>query len=338
MIRRAAATALFSALLATLAAGWSGAPFLAPFGAPLAAQTPADHVISLDVSRDGRTVGDLITVTVTVQHPRDATLTVPSTPEPLGALDPASPRVQTIDPGAGPLTVVITYETRAFLTGTLPLQLPALEYTDAGGTRSLPLSGREIVVDSVLPAGADTLLPRPLKPPQVIGGRGAPLAAVVTPLAIAAALAAAGLVARHRRRRAARPAPVDVVDPETAAEQRLAVIRDAMLLPDEIPEHCARIRTALRAYLHARYGLPADNLTTQELGRRLGRAGAAAPVIQLVQSLFQECDAVTYGRADPAPERAARYLDLALAVVRPPRPEPWARSNAGGPAAEGSAS
>ena len=193
----------------------------------------------------------------------------------------------------------------------------------------------------MLPANLDTrdtLLPRPLKPPQTIGGRGAPLAAVVTPPAIAAALAAALLLVRHRRRRTARPASVVVVDPETATEQRLAAIRDAGLLPNEIPEHCARIRTALCAYIQARYGLPADNLTTQELGRRLGRAGATAPVIQLVQSLFQECDAVTYGRADPAPERAARYLDLAIAVVRPPRPEPWARSNASGPAAEGSAS
>ena len=339
MIRHAAGAVLFAALVAALltviTAGWSGAPI----SITLATQTPDDPVISLEVSRNGRTVGDPITVTVTVQHPRDAMLTVPSTPEPLGAFDPATPRVQTIDPGAGPVTVVITYETRAFWTGALPLKLPALEYTDARGTRPLPLPEREIVVDSVLPANLDTrdtLLPRPLKPPQTIGGRGAPLAAVVTPLAVAAALAAAILLGRHRRLRAAWPAPVDVVDPETAAEQRLAAIRDAGLLPHHVPEHCARIRTALCAYLQARYGLLADNLTTHELGRRLGYTQAGTPVIQLVQSLFQECDAVTYGRANPAPERAARYLDLALAVVHPPRAEPWTRSNASGPTAEGS--
>jgi hypothetical protein len=90
------------------------------------------------------------------------------------------------------------------------------------------------------------------------------------------------------------------------------------MLPSRLQDFCRQVDVTVRRFLANRYALPAANLTANELASRLARAGAEPGTIQRVRNLCAETDAVAYAGAVPTAERAARYVELAEAIVKPP--------------------
>ena len=292
---------------------------------PARAQTPDDLPLGVEldvtVTREGDTIGDPVHLTVVVTHPADGELLVPPPEGPLGQLEPAAPTVtRTTGPG-GAQRVTLVYETRAFVTGLLSLQPPRLSYRTQAGIASISPPPQIIDVRSLLPADG-SLLVRPLKPAETVPQPGFPIWAAGLGAGILTALVAGELLRRARRRpRVAPPIAEPPFSPALAASRDLDGIGDAGLLPQAVDEFCARVNTSVRGYLATRYRVPALNLTASELGERLAGAGADAGTVQRVRSLCRACDDIAYAGATPSPERVARYLDLAQAIVQP-QPSP----------------
>jgi hypothetical protein len=294
----------------------------------VAAQTPIDDpIVTVTVQRPATdsdaplTIGDPIIVTLTITHDASAAIALPTTPQPLGDLDPAAPQLVSRTEDGDRVTWRFDFATRSFFTGVLLVETPPFLFVVDDEQRTITPPPASVTVSSVLPA-AD-VSPRPLKPPLTIDGAGVSTALIVAPIVgIAAllilALAGRRLRASRARRRALAPAPGPT--PANTAADALEAIGHATLLPQHIEEYCARINDTVRAFLQTRYAIPATSLTTRELPSRLALAGADAGTVNMVDSLCTEIDAVAYARARPARSRADRYLDLARAIVNPTHP------------------
>lgn len=309
-------TTVVGIALAIGAATWGDAT-------PLNAHTPDGAEAKVEAVLDGETVGDPITIFVRLTFAVGDRLVLSNLAEPLGALEPAVPELieNVVTEGDDPhATAVVVLRTRAFVTGVLPVELPTLTLVDAGGAATIiALPSFELEILSVLPTDPAQGRLRPLKSAERIDGAPIALELVLGPILGGVALMLLTIGGRRylQRRRIVFPEPPP--NPTAIATAELGAIRDAGLLPSQLEEFCHRVDLTVRRFLADRYALPAANLTANELASRLARAGVEAGTIRRVRSLCAETDAVAYAGAAPAAERAARYVELAQAIVRPPQ-------------------
>ena len=289
----------------------------------LHAHTPDGAEVKVEAVLDGETVGDPIMIFVRLTFAVGDRLILSDLAEPLGALEPAVPELieSVVTEGDDAhATAVVVLRTRAFVTGVLLVELPELTLVDAGGaTTIIALPSMELEILSVLPTDPAQATLRPLKSAERIEGAPIPLELVLGSILGGVTLVLLMIGARRylQRRRIVVPDPPP--NPAAIATAELGAIRDAGLLPSRLEEFCHRVDLTVRRFLADRYALPAANLTASELAARLARAGIEAGTIRRVRSLCAETDAVAYAGASPAAERAARYVELALAIVRPPQ-------------------
>ncbi len=286
----------------------------------LAAQSP-DATTSVTIQRQGDSIGDPITISVTIAYPSNAELIIPRAALDLGLLKPAVPQVtdQALIDDVRRLTFQL--ETRAFLVGLIQVQIPSLQLVDESGTiRELQPPSSTIEVISVLPSDLAAVTPKPLKPAERIDGAAPAMEFIAGPIVgVSVLLLVAFGFLRHRRRPAVivtSPPP----DPAIAAVAELNALGESGLLPARLDEFAQRIDTAIRRFLEARYDLPALNLTASELTHQLAAAGVPAGTVRQISSLCAETDAFAYAGATPAVDRANRYLDLARSIVEPQAP------------------
>jgi hypothetical protein len=286
----------------------------------VAAQSPR-ATTSVNVDREGDTIGDRITIRVTVTYPATSELVILSTALDLGLLEPAVPQVTARSLSGEERHLTFELQTRAFLVGLLQVQLPNLPLVDQSGTAfELELPSSTIEVISVLPPDLADVTPKPLKAAEQIDGAPTALEFIVGPIvAVATLLLLASIFIRRRRRPtiiATQPPP----DPAIAALAELTAVGESDLLPARLDEFAQRIDAAIRRFLEARYHLPALNLTASELTHQLSAAGVPAGTVRQISTLCAQTDAVAYAGATPAVDRASRYLNLAHSIVQPLTP------------------
>ena len=285
--------------------------------APVAlAQEPPLVTVSTFVQREGDTIGDPITIFITLSHPPGAEIVLQPDALALGALESAVPQI-VAEESPDPTRTTFALRTRAFVTGVLFVELPTLNVLVDGSPVELLPRIPPIEVVSVLPQDGSEVTLRPLKPAETIGGAPVSLAVVLGPIAALLGLVLVGTLWRRWRRAPLPALPEAPLDPAQAAGVELARIDDAGLLPAQIHEFSRRINDAVRGFLEDRYAVPARNLTASELPARLAAAGATAGTVRMVRNLSAETDAVAYAGAVPSAERAARLVDLARAIVDP---------------------
>lgn len=294
-----------------------------PNAAPLQAHSPDGAEAEVEAMLDGKTIGDPITIVVRLTFAVGARLILPDLAQPLGALEPAVPELveSVVTEGNDPHgSAVVVLRTRAFATGTLPVELPTLALVDAAGTTTpVTLPSFELEILSVLPADPAQATLRPLKAAERIDGAPVALELVLGPILGGVAFVLFTIAARRYLRRRRIVVPEAPPNPVAIATAELGAIRDAGLLPSRLEEFCRRVDVTVRRFLAERYALPAANLTADELTSRLARAGVEAGTIRRVHNLCAETDAVAYAGASPAAERVARYVELAQAIVQPPQ-------------------
>jgi hypothetical protein len=291
---------------------------LAAITSQVAAQSPR---ATISIDREGDTIGDRITIRVTVTYPATSELVLPSTALDLGLLEPAVPQVTARSFSGEERQLTFQLQTRAFLVGLIQVQVPHLQLVDQSGTAfELELPSSTIEVISVLPPDLAEVTPKPLKAAEQIGGAPTAIEFIVGPIvAVAILLLLASVFVRRRRRPtilATQPPP----DPAIAALAELTAVGESDLLPARLDEFAQRIDTAIRRFLEARYHLPALNLTASELTHQLAAAGVPAGTVRQISTLCAQTDAVAYAGATPAVDRASRYLNLARSIVQPLTP------------------
>ena len=267
------------------------------------------------------TVGDPVTLTVTVRYPPGAQIdtdTLSNQFTPFEILS-AEPPVDGHGPN-GTNERRLRFTMAAYQTGSLQLQALTVPYTLNGQSAQAQGQPLSFMVDSVIPAGDRATDIRPLKPQLALPlPPAARLWVLFGGAAAVVVLAAAALLVWRLRRRVAPPPVLEIPSMaplEAQARAELdAIAADDLLAHGDYRTHYARVAECIRRYLTRRYGFPASAMTTTELNERMVRSGVGRWRARLVTGLLAECDAVHYAHYVPAPARAEADLQMAYEIV-----------------------
>jgi len=332
--------ARLAALALTFAQDPSAAPpdpSAAPPDPSAATPTDGDFAVSTRLTPDPSVIGDLLTYDVTVGYPAGHAINVPRGVD-LSPLETVS--VRELDPestGEG-LRKVIRFELQYFDVGEG--RVPSFDLTrvgPGGEVETLRVPAHDFEVDALLANEADPEL-RPddpavsLKYPNEMAEVAiyASLAAVVL-----AALATWGFLA-WRRREVAVVAPPPV-PPHVLAYHELESLeasREPMLERGEFQDYYLRLTDIAKAYLEGRFGIDANDRTTDEIRRELMSRGQRISPLSADEVLrfLQDCDLVKFARFAPPLDEAREALLTVRGMVdrsRPVRPPPGDAAEAG---------
>ena len=281
-----------------------------------------EHVTAVaNVDRNLITIGDPIKLTIVVDVADGYRVSPPPRLARFGELTvlDALPILQ-----SAPSARTTRYQFRYFVTS---FELgdhaaPAFEFeysTPAGVTDQVRTTPLAIRVRSVIRAGEDTSDIKPLKPQLELPGTATSrlvywgsLAAAL--LAVAIAIGVVVWIARRRR-------PRDVARDLTRTPAQLAIVELRRIAALDLPvkgrrdEHYELVARALRRYLAAQYGIPAEHRTARELYRDMERADIERHLGAAIHEILRESEAVRFQRASRHPRHAQQALDVALSAL-----------------------
>lgn len=294
---------------------------LAAHGASVVAQeSSSPAIIDVRVEPFVATVGDRLTLTILVEHPREAELTGPGEDADYGQ----AVFIEVHDPSTAPAgpneRTTLTYVLTSFTVGQQEIPPLNIAWTAEGVSGNLLTGPTPYTIDSVLPPGETTL--RPLKPQLSIPEPAPPPFVPATFVALMAGLTVLGywLV---RRALDARPGvaasallPPPPRDPAAAARDALVALAASGLASSDVPEYYARLAGIVRQYLSARFDVPAYAMTRTEIERGMEAAGADRWPARLAANLLEQCEAAEFAKFVPAAERREQDLAAAYEIIR----------------------
>jgi hypothetical protein len=146
-------------------------------------------------------------------------------------------------------------------------------------------------------------------------------------ICVAVLLVAVALVWFVRRRMRPKPVVVPPADPpDVVARRALAALSRADLDDLEaVRRFCFALSEIVRAYVEARFGINATDLTTEELSSWVATAGDLSPDLRdILRGLLSATDRVKFAKAEPTRTDCTTLVDIARGFVdqtRGPPPE-----------------
>ncbi len=258
--------------------------------------------VTIQPARTTLTIGDVVPLTITVQHPAEDRLLPTALGPTWGPFEvrTQSP-VQTTQQRNGSASSQQVIAVTLWQTGTFATPPLALQVLDAQGNQHpITTTAISLTVHSVLQAGDESLrdlkpqatLPLPARWPWIAGGL------------LALLLIGAGIWWWLRRRPTPLPAqPTAIPDLRPAYQIALDEIAriEGLHLPalDRYKEHYTLIIDVLRRYLLATYGIPALDQTTDELRQTLHNTALPSEQRDALFDLLSEADLVKFAQVTP---------------------------------------
>jgi hypothetical protein len=300
----------------------SGALATAAASAANGASTGA-ATVTASVQPDSATVGDRLTLTLSVVRDRDAVVVFPDVESAVAPFEVLGSIVSPAAEENGRVTERRDYVIAAFKTGDLGVpRLPFLVVAAPGNTLTAFTDSIPVTIASVLPdtAAGGSAEPRDIRPPV-------DLPREIWPFVVAAAAVAGGVLAYKYlrrwwlRRKAAprKPAEEPAVPPEAAhaaAFERLAALeREDLISRGEFAKFYDALSDILRLYLGDRYAVPAIDMTTTELAPALAEAKISAADVEWTTRFLEHADLAKFAKYVPSGERALGDLAAARDFV-----------------------
>jgi hypothetical protein len=319
--------------LAAVLAQAPGAP-ASPGAEPPAGKPP--YPVQARVQRTEVKLGEPFGYEIEVRHPASLTLALPEALPQDGVPSQSKDGVLSLskepfvlEPGRcrrepAEDDVVSTCAMTAALIALGPHDLPALALalTGPGGTTTLQVPGPRVTGAGVLDPAAptDRLVLRDLAPPAPLMVRS--LRLVWWTLGVLAALAAALLAWRAWRRRRTRAVePPPPVPPHERLARRLAALEaDRLGERGHARAHFYRLSELVREYLGALLGVPALDLTTEELLERARASGDPRLDPDALRPFLEGVDLVKFARAEAGPVECAAGIAWTRGLLERTRP------------------
>jgi hypothetical protein len=271
------------------------------------------------------TVGDRISMTVSVDHPASSQARLPDSlaVEPFEVLGARALPVETTPEGVRSIWVLTL---TAFELGELEIpRIPVEVVTADGGVEVLETDryGIEFVSVGVDESGDIR---------QIRGPLGIPIASWVVLLWILVPLLAAVLLyllvrrLRGKGEEVRRPALGELPRPphEVALESLAALEASPLLERGQVKEYHIAASDILRTYVEARFRVEALEMTTREVLDGLGEVGVDASFRVGLRTFLEACDLVKFAKARPDAEASRAALELGRRIivesVSPPAP------------------
>ncbi len=319
MTARRARWALGPAGLAALAALGSGGP------------AAGQARILTEVDTTLVTVGDRITLSVTVEHAGGTTVAWPDSLA-LAPFEVLDARASGPDAVGDRSVSALTLSLAAFELGEL--EIPSFEVQVLGPGADVQRLGTDRFSVEVVSVGRDeTGDIRDIRGPLAL-----PVGAVRVALYALALLAAAllGYLLHRRRRRPARSReePARGVPARPAHELALEALArlegSALLGRGMVKEFHIELADIVRTYVERRFAIDALEMTTAELLPALGRRGADHVAVDDLRRLLEQCDLVKFAKVRPGPEESLAALELGRVLVERTTPRVYEPAAAGG--------
>jgi hypothetical protein len=261
------------------------------------------------------TVGDQITLTITVDHPAGSRVAWPDSLD-LTSFEVLDARVEApageVDGISSSLVLTLT----AFEVGELEIPGIPVEVVGPEEERTTLRTSRfGIRVRSVgLDEGGDIReIKGPLSIPRNLLGM------LLWGLGVLAAVALGWLLFR-RLGRGGEPEGVGPALPprpphEVALEAPAQLEASPLLERGEVKEYHIRASEILRVYVERRFRLPALEMTTLDLTREMERAGVDLPLLEEFRRYLHRCDMVKFAKDRPGVEASGALLALGRRLV-----------------------
>ncbi|HZD03634.1 MAG TPA: hypothetical protein VE173_01915, partial [Longimicrobiales bacterium] len=276
----------------------------------------------LDTAR--ATVGDRITLTVTVGHPSGSRVVWPDSLN-LAPFEVLGARAGGPAAGGEGLRSTAAFTLTAFELGDL--EVPSVDVVVAGPGEARDTLSTQPVGVRVLSVGADESGDiRDIRGPLSI-----PLSLLRVGLWVLLALATTAggwLLWRRMRGRRQRPAaaalPASPPRPphEVALEALAGVEASPLLERGQVKEYHIRVSDILREYVEARYRVGALEMTTGEVLEGLRGAAVDEPFLDGLRRFLEPCDLVKFAKVRPGAEASRKVLALGRHLVESSIPEP----------------
>ena len=265
-------------------------------GAQARAQVRAQVQAGTLVRPETTTVGQHFVATVQVRVPSGTSVTFPRKPDSAAHVDSAGAFARRDSTAGGFTYSTATYVLAAWDTGTQGVGLSAVTIVEPAGTKSVPLTGFQVYVRSVLPRDTALRKPKPFRPVVSIAAFDW-MPWILA--AIAAALLAAVLVAWRKwcERRSRGRTPYEVARSEFARIEASRLI-DA----GESDRHAVDMVRVMRVYLAAVVPAALRSATTHELAVALTHE-SLVPAHRVI-TILDETDRIKFAAQRSTSDRA----------------------------------
>ncbi len=281
--------------------------------------------VSFTAERTELTVGDVVILSLVIDHPTDVVVVVPRLEREWGAFEVQDQTsVQTISVEGEVRTIakqfrVTLFETGDFETPAMPISVRGPD----GSLEQIETAPVRLRVNSVLSGSDDEL--KDIRPPADFYGSfwDQPEILVFAGIIFVGAVGASSyyLLRRSRREKRGVVIPVDTRSPWEAATQEFDRIA-ALDLPEkgDFKAHYTLVAGVLRACLGATV-LRADEsaemaeMSTVEIGMALRQSMLDTAIVPAVIRLLEEADLVKFANYSPPASRAYGFMGEARAMV-----------------------
>ncbi len=286
-------------------------------------QENAGVQVTSRVDKSRITIGDLIQYEVLVEHGPEVTVVWPELGSNLGAFEIRDYEVPEPKNEDGRVVERVRYTISTFDTGAFVIPPVVIQYFIPPDSvrRELKTEPIEIYVASLKPSLDGDI--RGLKPQEVLP-KDWGMVLMYAGIALAAVLlAGAGWWYWRNRKRGTLPF-VKSEPPrpphEVALEQLQQLEAEGLFEKGEIKEHFSRLSEILRAYLEARYYMPALESTTHEIIEHFSRDGQLQGQLEALEKILALCDLVKFARHTPEPEANQEVLKMSYAFIEATKP------------------
>lgn len=287
-----------------------------------AAAQQAPRIVSVTFEPQEATVGDRLTLTITIAHEDGVTVAGPGFDGDFGGLEIIDIAGARTDASGSETRTTLVYTLAAFETGTAMLPPLPVTYRGASGAGALTTPEQRVEIVSVLAPGETDL--RPLKPQLEIDSDAPTPLVPATFVALFAVLTGAGYVLLSHAM-ASRPLPAPVIvaprPPHEAARADLDALSRSDLGERDPTGYYAAIAAIMRRYLSARFDFPAYAMTRRELDHEMRRAGIERWPARLTSNVLEQCDAVQFAGFRPAAPRRDADTTAAYEIIDLTAPE-----------------
>lgn len=292
----------------------------------LAAAAPEAPRVELSVSPRQATVGDLLTVQVTVTAAPGVALTLPGRDADLGGAEVRGLSTQEQQLADGSRQTTLSYQIAFWEVGEQTVKAPPVAWrTGDGEARQAERPEATVQIKTVLPPDAQEI--KDIRGPREVPLRWHHYLLAALPVLALLGLLGLGIAALRRRRTAA--VAEAVAPPLPPGEEALQAL-DQLAAEDlpglgQIKEHYVRLSWIVRHYVERRWRLPALEVTTGMLGESM-RASGAVPVqiATAIVALLRRADLAKFAKHRPEIDVARADVGEARSIVlasRPPAPE-----------------
>ncbi len=303
-MRRAFAVTLWLAVLA---------------GSVTQAQDPAS--VDARVDRDSITVGDRVTLTLTVHYGLGERPIWPEAPEAFQPFELIERRAVLVQDTLGRVRASAEYVLTAFELGSL--EVPALDVgirTPQGTDRFVRTPPVTLTVASVQPDSVDIV---DIKAPLALARNWWLLLPWV---AVTGALLVAGLWAyrRYGRREVsdAQAASLPPRPPELVAYEALDRLQSSDLLErGDLKQFFSDLSGIIRVYLDGRFRVDAMEMTSHDVLRELASRRVGGAALDRFRQFFETCDLVKFAKSRPALVACRAMVSLARGLVEETTPK-----------------